>query len=393
MKPVDRLPLALAVLWLAAAGAPAVRAQPADDEAVGPVLQPQVSLALERDSNVLRAPQAAADQLAVLGAGLRLDKRWGLQRVTLDAQAREHRFRDFSQLDYRTLGYEAAWQARVTPWLQALLRAQRRQDRDVTDATPATAGVFRRTERDTLAQATWQAPGGWQLLAGASRRDSRSGDPRALEASPRVDSLRLGGGYETAAGARLQAWLRRGDGRYGDPTAPQFREREPTLALHWPATARTTLDLRLGHLAREHEADAASRDFEGAVGDARLVWRYSPKTRLEVGLARELGSYEFAGGGHVRGERLFLAPAWQASAKIGLRLRLARETRRWAVFSPASPDAGREDRLRAATLSLDWDPVRPLRVSASARREHRDANRDAYDYRVTLVSLGARLDF
>lgn len=376
---------ALAVL----ATATAARAQ---DEPAGPVLQWRASAGLERDSNVLRALQATADEAAVLAAGLHLDKRWSLQRLTLDAEARRWHYRDFANLDYRTLAYEAAWNFRVTPRLEGVLSAQRRQYRDITDATPGAGSVFRRTERDELAQATWLGAGGWRALAGLSRRSSRSDDPRALESSPRVDSARLGGGYEFASGARVLAWLRRGDGHYEDRVAPDFRETEPTVSLHWPATEGTTLDLRVGRLRRAHDAEPG-RDFEGTVGSLEAGWRYSPKTRVDLGLARDLGSYEFAGGGHVRGWRAHVSPTWHATAKLTLRLRLARETRAWQVAAAASPDAGRDDRLRQASLGLDWDVMRALRVSASVRREWRDSSLPSHDFRARLVSLAARLAF
>lgn len=390
-----RRPLTALVPTLAlalAAAAHAQEAREADDESSGPVLQPRLSATLERDSNVLRAPQAVSDEIAVLAAGLHVDKRWSLQRLTLDAEARTHRFRDLANLDYRTAVYDAAWNFRVTPRLEGVLSAQRRQYRDVTDATPGTGGVFRRTERDELAQATWLGAGGWRALAGLSRRTSRSEDPRALESSPQVESVRLGGGYETAAGARVLAWLRRGDGHYEDRVAPDFRETEPTLTLRWPATGQTSLDLRIGRLRREHDAEPA-RDFEGWVGGLDALWRYSPKTRVTLGLARDLGSYEFAGGGHIRGWRWFAEPVWQATAKVTLRLRLARESRAWQVVSPGSPDAGRDDRTRWAQLAADWEPLRALRVTASVRRERRDSSLADHGYRAHQVALGARLTF
>lgn len=390
-SPTARLLTALTLL----AGPALAQAQaPAPSEEPTPrVLQANVSAGVERDDNVLRAPVAVSDEIGVFGAGLRLDKRYSLQRVTLDAQAREYRFRDFSNLDYRTLDYTGAWDFQVTPRLQGVLSATRRQYRDITDATIASAGVFRRTERRELAEVRWRVAGGWRALAGLARTSSRSDDPRALESSPRVDSARLGGGYEFGSGARLDAYWRRGDGRYERGAAgSDFRETEPTLELHWPASGHTALDLRVGRLERRHDA-RPERDFEGATGSATALWTYSPKTRLELGLARDLGSYEFDGGGFIRGWRWHLAPVWQASAKVTLRLRHAREARTWHVVSPASPDAGREDRTRWNSLGLEWEPLRALRLSAALRQERRTSSLAANDLRARIVALGVRLDF
>jgi exopolysaccharide biosynthesis operon protein EpsL len=356
-------------------------------------LRLHASAGIEHDSNILRTPQATSDRAAVLGLGVQVDKRYSLQRLTLDATATRWRYRDFDGLNYHTLDYRAAWDFSLTPRLRGVLSAQQRQWRDILDISPDTTRINRRSERRELAQASWQVAGGWRLIGGLDHTRVRSDDPRALEASPDVSSVHLGGGYETAAGARLTALVRRGEGSYGSPQAgPDFRETEPSVALHWPATSRTRLDLRVGHLRRRHDSDG-SRDFSGMVASGGLAWQFSPRTGLEASVARDLGSYEFTGGGEVRGWRWSLGPSWKPSAKTTLRLRQHYQTRDWFPLSPASPDVGREDRLRITSLALEWEPTRALRLLASARHEQRSSSLAAYGFRANVVNLTARLGF
>ncbi len=369
----------------------AVRAQAAEEPA-GPVLALHAAAAIERDSNILRAPDAVSDEIGILSAGLRLDKRYSLQRLTLQAQAQRYRFNDFSNLDYSTLTYEGAWNFQVTPHLRGVLSAERQQYRDITNGV-ASGGVNLRTERHERAEVTLLGRGGWRTLAGLAHDRSTSDDPRSLESSPRVSSLSIGGGYETAAGTLLTAQVRRGEGDYGGAARGiDFRETEPSVTLRWPATAKTTLEARLGYLDRAHDQEAV-RDFKGFVGTSTLRWDFSPRTRVEAGLTRDLGSYEFSGGGQIRGWRLFIAPAWKPSEKTALRLRHAMERREWRVVSPASPDLGRKDRNRWDTLALEWLPRRFLELSASARQERRHANLAGLGFRAHIVTLGARLNF
>ena len=361
------------------------------DEASGPTLGLHASVGLERDSNVLRSAAAVSDEVGVLGAGLRLDKRYSLQRITLDAEATRVRFREFSNLDYSTLTYHGAWNFQFTPSLQGVVSAQRRQYRDITNAVPG-GDINLRTEREEFAQASLLGRGGWRTLAGLAHTRSRSDDPRALEASPSVSSLHIGAGYELASGASLTAQVRRGEGDYG-PTlgGAQFRETEPSAVLHWPVSAKTTVDARIGHLERSHD-NAALRDFKGFVGNGILRWNPTARTSLEAGLARDLGSYEFAGGGLIRGWRSHIAPAWRAGRVTQLRFRHAYESRQWQVQSPLSPDAGREDRTRWNEIALEWTPVRLLQVTALARHERRHSTLPGLDFRATVISLTARLD-
>ncbi len=377
-----------ALEFLAAA---AVRAQAAE-EAVGPVLALHVDAALEHDSNILRAADAVSDDIGILSAGIRLDKRYSLQRLTLQAQAQRYRFRDYANLDYSTLAYDGAWNFQFTPHLRGVLSAERQQYRDITNVA-SSSGVNLRTERHERAEATLLGRGGWRTLAGLAHDRSRSDDPRALESSPRVTSLYIGAGHEFASGTLMTAQVRRGDGHYGAGAGSiDFRETEPSLTLHWPATAKTLLDARVGYLDRTHDQEAA-RDFKGFVGNSTLRWDFSPRTRFEAALSRDLGSYEFSGGGQIRGWRLSLAPVWKPSEKTALRLRHAMERRTWRVVSPLAPDAGRKDRNRWDTLAFEWTPWRLLEMTASVRQERRNSNLPGLDFRAHIVTLGARLNF
>lgn len=363
------------------------------DEAGGPPLQLRAGLGLEHDSNVLRTPNATADQAVVATVGGRLDKRYSLQRLTLDVEGTHHRYRDLDGLDYTTLSYRGAWDLRLTPRFRALLSTEQRQWRDVLDVSSGGIRIDRRTERKQMVEGTFEASGGWLAQAGLTHTRIRSDESRALEASPDVSSARVGAGYAFGAGTVLMAQVRRGQGHYANALAgPDFRETEAALVLHWPGPEGSTADVSVGHLRRRHDGDA-TRDFSGPVASGRLGWQLTAKTRLEGGLARDLGSYEFNGGGHVSGWRVYLEPRWDITAKTSLRLRAQHETRDWHVASTASPDLGRNDTLDVAALTLQWQPQRPLTLVLSLRHERRDSSLAAYDFRARIVGLLARLDF
>ncbi len=367
------------------------RAQPVT-EASDPVLALHAQASVEHDSNILRAANGVSDQILGLNAGFRLDKRYGLQRVTLQAQAHRYQFRDYSNLDYSTLTYEGAWNLQMTPYLRGVFSADRRQYRDITNAT-TTGAIALRTERREGAEFTFLGRGGWRTLAGVGHNRSRSDDSRSLESSPTITSVLIGGGYEFASGALLTGQVRRGDGDYGVGAAGvDFRETEPSVTLRWPVSAKTTIDARIGHLDRSHDG-APARDFKGFVGTSALRWEYSPHTWLEAGLGRDLGSYEINDGGSIRGWRGFIAPTWKPSEKTALRLRHALERRDWRVVSSASPDLGREDRTRWTTLALEWMPRRFLALTATARHERRHTNLTGLDFRSNGLTLAARLNF
>ncbi len=386
---------ALAILGAGAAQAqvpwPEPASRPVEAPEAGPALQAHAELRHEHDSNVLRAPQARSDNIHVLAAGLHADKTWSLQRVLLDLQARAYRFLDIGSLDYNTVDYLAQWQFGVTPQLQGVLQARRRQFRDITATSADDLRIDRRTERDELTQAAWSLGGGWEVLGGAAHRASRSDDPRSAESDAQVRSVLAGGAHEFSSGARLAALVRHGNGDYGNrPGLPDFKETEPALELRWPWSERTRLDARLARLRREHDREGA-RDFSGGLGQAQLRVQYSPKTVLEAGVGRDLGSYELGAGGSVRTDRWYLSPQWRPTAKTLLRLRHEQDRRRWQTVAATEPDAGRRDRWRQTALVAEWEPLRALLVSAGLRREHRASSLPAFDYSATVWSLAVRL--
>ena len=349
-----------------------------------------VSAALAHDSNVMRTAEARADQLSILTAGLRLDKRYGLQRLTLDAEGSALRFDEWSTLDHELLNYRGAWMASFTPRLTGTLSARQSQLRDFSGANGAPTRVDLRTEREQLLDLTFGGVGPWRVEAGAGHLRAESGQPRTLEANARIDSLRLGLGHRWPSGLDLALQAREGKGRYPDGSGPDFHDRQIDLALQLPRHASWALDARLGQLQRRHDSQA-ERDFDGAVGRVRVAWDRGARTRVESGLEHELGGYEPGAGGHVRASRVFFVPAWQVGARTTLSLRHAQELRRWSTVDALALDAGREDRSRATGLVLDWQPWSWWQLVAQVRNEHRASNLPGAHFRATFSSLAIRI--
>lgn len=370
---------------------PEPAARPQDLAATVPTLQWNVDLRHEHDDNVLRAPAGVADDIRVFSAGLRLDKTWSLQRLWLDLQAQAFRFADQGALDYHSVDYQARWHLAVTPSVRGLLQTQRRQFRDVSATAADTLRIDRRTERESVAQLAGAVAGGWEVLAAAVNRASRSDDPRSSEPGADVRSVLVGGAHEFNSGARLAVTVRRGQGDYADRVSlPDFDETEPAFELRWPWTTRTRLDLRLSRLRRSHVRESF-RDFHGTTGLAQVRTEFTPKTALEAGVGRDLGSYELGSGGQVRTSRAFIAPQWAITPKVTVRLRHEREHRRWQLVSTLDPDTGRHDRWRQSLASAEWQAMRALALSVGARRERRDSSLPAFRYDATVWTVGARL--
>jgi exopolysaccharide biosynthesis operon protein EpsL len=344
---------------------------------------------VERDDNVTRVNGGEiSDTITGLGLGLRYQKRVSQQTFVVDAEVNRYNF-DKLGTDYNTLNYAAAWNFRFGNRIEGIASADRRQFRDVT--TNGGAGIInRRTERNELVEGGYRLGAAWRVLAGLQHQAISSTDPNAWDGNQRMTSTRLGTSYELATGSSITARWRHGEGDYRDaPTTSDFNDDEIDVTLRWVLSPKTTVEARLGHLSRDHDT-TPTRDFSGVVGGANVNWDITAKTRLQAGYARDLGSYVFGTGGHMRSDRWYVGPTWRATELLAVNLRFERENRHFEDVT-GSTDAGRRDRYNVLSAGVDWQVRRSISVSAQLRNERRSSTLPAFDYRANVIGLSAKL--
>ncbi|MES2634783.1 MAG: outer membrane beta-barrel protein [Pseudomonadota bacterium] len=353
---------------------------------------------VEYDTNVLRTASAqVSDTVTSAGLGLKFDKRVGLQRFRGDIEATAYRYDDLSSLNYNTINYSAAWDWRVASAFHGVASADRRQFREVTtDSVTGTNRIGRRTERSELLDAVYDIDGAWRALAGVAHTRSSSTDPNSYDASPSINTVHIGGGYEFASGTTMQLRYKNGDGHYTALTTPgpsDFRDREIEFLLKWPmATGKTAVEARLAHIDRSN-AGAPLRDFSGVVGGVTLAWDITGKTRLVAAASRDMSGIGQSLGGHVVSDRVYLAPVWKATAKTAFNLRFEHTRRQWRDTPAGSPDAGRAETIQVIGAGVDWEPVRNLAVTGGVRRERLRSSIVTTGYRATVYSVGLKAYF
>ncbi len=366
-------------------------------DATAPAFQIRALGGFEHQSNALATSTGSqSDTVRYAGVGLRADRRYGLQRLRADVEANTYRYNNHSELDYSVFNYALAWDWSVTTKWHGVLSADRKQYQEVTtDPVSFASRVGKRTEESEGADAIYELGAAWRLLAGVAHTQSTSTQPATWDASPSVNSARVGVGYEFGSGTKIFAHYRQGNGSYKDPTAGaaqgDFRDRETDVQLTWPITAKTTFDGRIGYLKRDNDT-AKQSDFSGAVGNAAVNWDITGKTRLMGGYARDLSTAGFGAGGYVASDRFYLSPIWKATAQIALNLRYEHVARDWKSVPAGSAQAGRNEKLNVWSAGVDWEPRRWLAVSGYVRSEKQSSNLNA-GYRNTVYGAAAKAYF
>lgn len=368
-------------------------------EGAEPALQFRAIAGFEHESNALRSPSSAAktsDRAIIAGVGLRADRRYGLQRFRADVEANTYRYDKLSELDYSVINYALAWDWSFTPRLHGVVSADRKQYREITtDPVAIVNRVGRRTERTELVEGIYDVGAAWRVLAGLSRTEAKSTELNTWDASPSVESARVGVGYEFASGTAMFLRFRRGDGKYNDPTpgasAGDFRDNETEFHLVWPVTGKTSFEGRLAYLDRTHDAGPA-RDFDGLVGSAAVSWAVTGKTRIVGGYNRDMSATGQATGGHIQSDRFYIGPVWRATSQIAVNARYDRVSRDWQDVPLGSVEVGRNETVQLLSVGVDWEPRRWLAVSGYVRGERTKSSLYS-GYRNTTIGAAVKAYF
>lgn len=368
---------------------------------------------VRHESNLLRLP-ADADRPALIGRdsaaetittttlGLRYDKRYGLQQVHLDLAYVDYRFRNFSYLSFGTLNYRADWQWSLTPRFHGNVSVLR-QERPNNFAEARALGRLRqrndRVESNRRVDGLYELDARWRLLGALARYAQRNSIPLITESAARQTVADAGLRYVLPSGSAATLTLRGAEGAYTDLMAGSdgagsgFRQQEIEFDTLWKATAQTSLGLRLGHRRRTH-AGSPERDFEGALGMARLQWAVTPRITLISGWTHDIGAHQTATTSYFHSDRLFVHPSWQLLAKVKASAQFAYTQRRYAgAPDPAFAGAQRRDTDSEIALGLEWQPRDYIGISTTVQRSLRSSTTPGLDFRNTALGISARLQF
>ena len=360
-------------------------------------LQFRLGQSVEHDSNIFRLSGGSdpkADTYGITSLGMKFDKLYSLQRIELDVNAQAYRYQHNSALDFTALSYAAAWRWNLTPKLTGNVTADRREYLDNTTLVQSTGSVNRRTDELNRVDAEYEIGADWRLLGGVFERTIQNSAALIQDANTKVSGGEAGARYVFRSGDSVAYRYRHGNGEYsGLPasTLPSrnFTDTEHELNFEWLANSSTRLQGRVAHLERKRN-DAANSEFSGLVGRINLSWLITGKTRMDIGLIRELASYQPGTPSYYDGERLYISPVWKPTEKTAIRLRLDQGVRH---YNGVLGYEGRRDEVGQVGVSVEWEPRRFVKLMASLARDKRSSNFVGLDYKANVIGVAALFSF
>lgn len=360
--------------------------------AEGDTLNVIAGVAVQHDDNIFRtSSNAKSDNTTRSTLGLKIDKRYSLQRFELEASLVDYHYSTFDELNVTARNHAAAWRWSLTPYLHGNLTSSRKETPNNSDS----AGDISRnlsTDENQRFDGVLEVSGSWRVLGGVAR-STRTNNSQFTpeegileEDDNRLNTAEAGLRYDFPSGSALSYIARNGRGKYlNQPGDNRFDQRENEIRLIWPVTGKSTVDLRAAHVERTR-TNSGDDDYAGTVGHVNVNWKITDKTSLTAGLGRELSSNQAVTSSQIRADRFTLSPLWRISEKTSLRARYDHSRRDYR-------GADRVDTVRGALIALDWQALRTLTVSASLQNDRRTSNQPGLDYDRTIAGISALVSF
>ncbi|HZV62461.1 MAG TPA: XrtB/PEP-CTERM-associated polysaccharide biosynthesis outer membrane protein EpsL [Methylophilaceae bacterium] len=358
------------------------------------------------------------DIATTYSAGIKLDKLYSLQRFQVDATVTENRYQENDFLNWKGFNYRAAWLWSITPRVKGTLLATRNETLnnfgDFRRIDPNTGSTRNLSSIQTNERREFTADvllwGGWHVVGGVAEVESRNSQSFNEVGDFTQDSAEFGGRYVFPSGSEITLVHREATGDYNrgvDITRQLdtgYDQSETEAKLDWRITGKSRITARVGYIDREHD-NFSLRDYNGMTG--LLTWLWTPTGKLLVNTAISRNLYSFQESNAIGGGLFFangydysyyvadtftVSPLWAITDKTSLRFRYDWSDRDYrGELNPVGPT--RRDIVQSMTLTAEWEAMRTLVISAVARREDRNSDREGFDYEADSIGISAELIF
>lgn len=375
------------------------------------MINPWVYGSLHYDSNYFRLPDVPSQRIdgptpanqgsavtRIAGAGLRIDKQYGLQEVIVEASATRYTYSNFSSLDSTGHDVYASYAFKVTPSIGGdVIYKSTAVPTDQADTGFTTVSNIRTTTTKRL-DTDWFSGASLHPRLSVFEESARSSLPDFQEENSRTRSVSGGLIYLFPSNNSLEAYYRKANGEYTDlvfdPTvafASSFRESQSGMRLHWLFNGLSSLDADAGYFDRTHR-DVPARNFSGFVGNLSLTYLVTGKTRLNLYVSRGLYSSQSDISSYGKEDRVNLTMTWAATNKISFVPALLYVRQAFEGALTPIPVQLREI-TRSQSLELRYAVLRELDLAAILGHESRAATLSAYQYTNRSAEISARFHF
>ncbi len=395
------------LLTLAVIASPGLlRAAPED------TVQAYVITSLSHDDNLLRISKdvdpvtvsgqpSAADTIKQGTIGVKVDWKQNRQEVLLDASLSESRFSRFTLLNYQAANIQSRWNWQLGNSLSG----------DIGYNKNTTLGSFNEVQSLVKNLSTQQNEffdGAWQLkpsvrLNGQIAHANYSVTTGSIYGNDYM-SYTAAAYFTPAAGNEIGIRGNRQVQAYpvlevfsSTPVDNGFTQDQLLATINWLYSGHIRVNGQAGLVKRNHN-QLSVRDFTGNTMRGTLTWLASGKSQIDLTTWNEIDSYDNLTTSYTQSKGVSLGPTWNPTGKLGVSARVQHVKRAFLgdpllKLYPSLLIPVRQDIDNSVGISLSYQPVRTVNISASVQNEHRTSNQLYVDYADSTISVNVFFEF
>jgi len=394
-----RLPLALLSLTLSGM----LWAAPGD------TVQAYATSSVSYDDNLLRLSKdvdpvavagqpSAADTIKQGAAGVKVDWKQGRQEVLLDGSINRTVFARFTTLDYQATNIQSRWNWQFGNTLSGDLGYDKTTSMGSFSEVQQLTSTLN-THRDQFFDGAWQAMPDMRLKGSVSHSDYNV--PSDAVYGNDYMSYSVGAFYTPRSGNEIGIRGTRQIQRYpvlqvisGTPVDNGFTQNQLLATIDWLYNGHIRLNGQAGIVNRNHN-QFQERNFNGKTMRGTLTWLASGKSQVNLTAWNEIDPYDNLTTSYTQSKGISVGPTWMPTAKLAVTA-LVQKLNRDFLGNPyylIFPVPVREDTVRTASLSINYQPLPALNISASMQIERRTSNQLYVDYADKTVSVSVSFLF
>ena len=376
---------------------------------------------ITHDDNVFRFSRdldPVGDTYHTTSLGFNLDAPVSRQRFQVDYTWKATRFNHTHELDFDGYDARASWLWQLGNDLSGQLGYAE------TFSLASFAYIQSRTPdplktRQASLKAAWLVTPRWRLQTGWSGLEQTNGNPLLQASDINIVGTDVTLSYVTPANNSVGLNTRVEDGHFpnrefvpGSLLDTAYRQYSTGIVVDWSVSGVSRLTARGDHIRRRYE-NLPQSDVDGSTFLAEYNWKPTGKFSLAATGRRDISPYQDVQSSFVLVKGVSLRPKIDVTEKIDVS-GVFDYSRLYFLGDPGLVSGGvqgRVDRVRSATATVSYRPVRSLTLLVSAQREVRSSNvvpaaavpstlttpgRPAVfpvDYIVEVISISARITF
>ncbi|MBY0579665.1 MAG: hypothetical protein K2P57_11540 [Burkholderiales bacterium] len=355
-----------------------------------------------------------SDTIASASVGIKIDKSYKMQNLTLNASVTKNQYSNFSRLNHDDIAFSAAWNWSLTPKVTGVLNASRNQS--LANYADVQSYVRNISTTDSLSfNMDWWLAARWHALFGVNQSTSSSSAPTLQNLSTKMTGTELGLRYESSPGNSVTAKIRDLRGIYSGQALDlanlidnSYKQREMTLDFSWLPTGKSNLYGNLTYMNRSHD-HLPQRNLSGTSASLGYRYTFSGKSALNISLNQSFSPYFVpnaiyrdgngnivfvSNSNNIVQNDIIIQPIWAVTPRASLHMAAdfgSRDYKNPVPIAGLIPLQQQHDTTQSLSLGLDWTPTRYLSLSSSVQQSRRSSNNSTFKYDDTLASITAKI--